>query len=449
MKQENLRRNGILRGLTAVALSGALALSLCACMAETSSSAGGESGHSTSLSSVTGTFISASDIFTDRDLEQTADLSAATTIALTNGEDATITEEGVYLISGSAKDCTIIVEADDSAKVQLVLDGVSIENADMPAIYVKSADKVFITTTEGSSNSLVATGDFATDGDTNLDAVIFSKDDLTLNGLGSLSIESSANGLSCKDDLKVTGGTYSITSAEDGMEAHDSIAIAGGEFTIGSSKDAIHSEDDEDDTVGYIYIGGGTFKIDAEDDGIQATTFMQIDGGSFEIDAVEAIEGTYVQINAGTFAISASDDGINATDKSASFAASNGICIEITGGEISISMAQGDTDAVDSNGDILSSGGTIDITAQSPFDYVGTGELSGGTVTVNGQQVTQLSNQMMGGMGGMQGGEMGDAPNASTGTPPSGNAGEAPDGNMGTPPSGDMGGGPGKGRQGQ
>ncbi len=442
MKHAKTRRSGILRGLTAIALSGVLAMSLCACMSQTSSSDGGDSGQSASLSNASGTFVNASDIFTDRDLEQTADLSAATAIALTSGEDVTITEEGIYLISGSAKDCTIIVEAEDSAKVQLVLDGVRIENSDAPAIYVISADKVFVTTTEGSSNSLATTGAFAADGETNLDAVIFSKDDLTLNGLGSLSIESSANGISSKDDLKVTGGVYSITSVEDGMEAHDSIAIAGGDFTINSSEDAIHSEDDEDDTVGYIYIGGGTFKIDAGDDGIQGTTFIQIDGGSFEIDAVEAIEGTYVQINAGTFAISASDDGINATDKSASYAASQGIAIEITGGEIAISMAQGDTDAIDSNGDLLISGGTVDITAQSAFDYDGKGELTGGTVTVNGQQITQLSNQMMGGgMGGMQGGYMGTAP--------SDDMGAAPSGDMGTPPSGDMGGGPGKGNRGQ
>ena len=69
-------------------------------------------------------------------------------------------------------------------------------------------------------------------------------------------------------------------------------------------------------------------------------------------------------------------------------------------------MGPGDTDAIDSNGDLTINGGTIDITAQSPFDFDGTGALNGGTITVNGEQVTELTNQMMGGPGGapMQGG---------------------------------------------
>jgi len=352
----------------------------------------------TSATAVSGDgVIDASSLFTDRDLEQTADLTNATYYTVTSGQDITITEAGVYVISGTATDVTITVEAADDAKVQIVLDGVSITNSDSPAIYVKSADKVFVTTASGSSNALAVTGTFTADGDTNTDAVIFSKDDLTLNGLGTLTIKSTNNGISCKDDLTITGGTYNVTSTEDAFEANDSIAIEGGTFTVNTSKDGFHAENDEDDTVGYVYIGGGTFTINAGDDGIQGTTITQIDGGTIDITSSEGIEGTYVQINGGTIDISASDDGINAAAKSTAYE----VVIEINDGDISIAMGSGDTDAVDANGSIYVNGGTIDITGQSAFDYDVTGQLNGGTVTVNGSQITEMTTQMMGGgMGG-------------------------------------------------
>ena len=346
-----------------------------------------------------------SDIFSKRDLSQTADLTDAQTVTVADNKTITVTEEGVYVIKGSAKNCTITVNADSSAKVQLVLDGVSITNDDFPAIYIISADKCFITTTD-STNTLAVTGEFRTDGDTGTDAVIFSKDDLVLNGVGTLNITSAyANGISGKDDLKFTGGTYNITTAKDSIEANDSISICGGSFTINSKKDALHCENDDDGSVGWIYISDGEFNITASSDGIRATTILQTDGGTFNIKASEGLEASYVQINGGRITISASDDGINATRKSTAITTPT---VEINGGEIAITMGQGDTDGVDSNGNIYVNGGTISVTGNSAFDYDGAGEINGGTVIVNGSQVTTLPNQMiggggMGGMGGMNG----------------------------------------------
>ncbi len=343
-----------------------------------------------------------SDLFTDRDLNQTADTSSAKTVSVADGQTINITEEGVYIITGTASDCTIRVEADKQAKVQLVLDGVNINNASAPAIYVVSADKCFITTTD-SENTLSVTGTFTADGDTNTDAVIFSKDDIVLNGTGTLTIVSSqGNGISGKDDIKITGGTYNITSAKDSIEANDSIAVCSGDFTINSSKDGLHSENKDDDTVGWIYICGGTFNITAASDAVQATTAAQIDGGTFTITGSEGIEATYVQINDGTINIAAADDGINGAQKSSSYSTPT---IEINGGSITIVMGQGDTDAIDANGDIIVNGGTIDITAQmSSFDYDGTAQYNGGTIIINGTQVDSIPQSMMGGRGGMNGG---------------------------------------------
>lgn len=364
----------------------------------------------TTVSPSAGGALDTSDLFTDRDLEQTADTSDATSIQLQSGQDVSITEEGVYVLSGTASDVTVTVDVDSSAKVQLVLDGVGIQNADSPAIYVASADKVFVTTAKGSENDLSVSGSFAADGDTNLDAVIFSKDDLVLNGSGSLNITSSENGVSSHDDLKITGGTLIITCDADGLEANDSILVAGGDITVTSSKDAIHAENDEDNTQGIVYIVGGTLVLSAADDGVHATSVAQIDGGTLKIEASEGIEATYAQVNGGYVSISASDDGINAAAKSSAFTPT----IEIRGGDVVVDMGSGDTDALDSNGNLYVSGGTVDITAQFAFDFDGEAALTGGTVYVNGELVTTIENSMMmgGGPGGMGGGpgEMGGEP---------------------------------------
>ena len=165
----------------------------------------------TTLNTVSGGALDTSDIFTERDLEQSADLSSAQTFTVTDGQNIEITSDGVYVISGSAKNASIIVNAGDEDKVQIVLDGVSITNESTPCIYVKSADKVFVTTTKDTTNNLTVSGSFTPDGETNTDAVIFSKDDIVLNGEGTLNINSSDNGVTGKDDLKVTGGTINIT----------------------------------------------------------------------------------------------------------------------------------------------------------------------------------------------------------------------------------------------
>ena len=357
-----------------------------------------------SYSDLTGGIVSSDELFSKRDLKQTADLEDAATITVTDNKTISITEEGVYVLSGTAANCTVKIEADKEAKIQLVLNGVTITNDDFPAIYVVSADKVFVTTTEGSENTLSVTGTFKADGETNTDAVIYSKEDLVLNGKGTLTVTSAkGNGITSKDDLKITGGTLNVTAALDALEANDSIVMSGGNVTVGSKKDGLHAENDDDDSLGYVWIGGGTLNVTASDDGIHGTSFVQIDGGTVTVSASEGIEGTYVQINGGTINITATDDGINGANKSSAYETA----IEIAGGELTVAVGQGDTDAIDSNGNIYVSGGTISVTASmSSFDYDGTATYTGGTIIVNG--VTQSgipAEQMMGGgmMGGMGG----------------------------------------------
>lgn len=357
----------------------------------------------TTVANVSSTgILDTAELFTERDLTMTADTSDAQYFTVSDGQDISIKAAGVYVISGSASEVTITVDAADDDKVQIVLDGVSITNTDFPCIYVKNADKVFVTTS--GTNSLAVTGSFTTDGDTKTDAVIFSKDDITLNGTGTLTINSSDNGISGKDDLKITGGTLNITAADAAIEANDSIRIADGVVTVNATNDALHAENDDDNSKGYIYICGGTLNLTAGDDGIHATTVVQIDGGNIDITASECIEGTYVQINDGTVSINASDDGINAAKKSTTYTPT----IEVNGGYITVVMGQGDTDGFDANGNLYINGGTVDVTAQSPFDYDGTAEHNGGTIIVNGEETDQITNQFMG--GGMGGGRPGEHP---------------------------------------
>ena len=339
--------------------------------------------------------------FTDRDLEQTVDLSEATYYTVTNGQDITITSAGVYVLSGEASNMTVYVEAGKDDKVQLVLDGVSVTNESFPVIYIKSADKVFITT--NADNTLSVTGTFVSDGNTNTDGVIFSKSDLTLNGIATLTVSSTDNGIVGKDDLKITGGTYVINVASKAIEANDSIRIADGVLYLTAGTDGLHAENNEDASKGYIYIGGGSLTITAGDDAIHATTVVQTDGGSIAITAAEGIEATYIQFNAGTISIQASDDGVNAAYKSSAYTPT----LEINGGEITVSMGSGDTDCIDSNGNIIVNGGTVSVTGNSTFDYDGTAQYNGGTILVNGQQVSSIPNQMMGGRGGFGGGNGG------------------------------------------
>ena len=355
--------------------------------------------------------------FSNRDLAGTYDGDEAVSITLSGntasasssavsvaGSVITITEAGTYVLSGTLDNGYVVINVSKEDKVQLVLDGADISSETFAPIYVASADKVFITLAEGSENTLTNGGSFVQIDDNNVDAVIFSKDDLTLNGEGSLKIVSSAgHGVSCKDELVIAGGTYAITAASHGIEVNDSLAVSDASITVKAGKDGIHAENDDDDTLGLIYIESGSFLITCGDDGIHANTLIVIDGGTFSITAAEGIEATYITINDGDITISASDDGINAARKSSAYTPT----VEINGGSITITMGQGDTDGIDSNGNIVINGGTVNITGNSGFDYDGTAEYNGGTIIVNGQQLSYIPNQMMGGMGGMQGGMTG------------------------------------------
>lgn len=219
--------------------------------------------------------VDTSDMFTDRDKEIGYDEESSANITLADnksscdsnavqidGDTITITDEGTYILSGELTNGMIIVDTEDTDKVQLVLDGVAITSAESAAIYVRSADKVFLTTASGSENILTNGGTYTAIDDNNIDAVIFSKDDLTLNGAGTLTIHAAAgHGVTSKDDLVLTSGTYDITAEKHGLSGKDSVRIAGGTYQITCGKDGLHASNTDDTSLGFIYIAGGNFEI--------------------------------------------------------------------------------------------------------------------------------------------------------------------------------------------
>lgn len=238
-----------------------------------------------------------SDMFSDRDSRAEYEEAGAAHIRLTgssaecdsdavriSGGTVTILDEGTYIISGTLNDGMIVVASDDTDKTQLVLNGVSIHCETSAAIYISGSDKAFITLAPGSENTLSNGGTFTAIDENNIDAVVYSRADLTMNGAGSLTVESpGGHGIVCKDDLVFTGGSYTVNCASHGVDANDSIRVAAGSFVIASGKDGFHAENNDDASLGYVYIAGGSMDITCEGDGISAGAWLRIDDGAFGI----------------------------------------------------------------------------------------------------------------------------------------------------------------------
>ncbi len=254
---------------------------------------------------------SSGDMFTDRDSRTDYDEGDAVKIELSgssasassnsvkiSGSTVTITEEAVYVISGTLDDGMLIVDAPDTAKLQIVLNSVSITSKTSAALYIKEADKVFVTLVGESS---LSSGDgYSAIDDSNIDAAVFSKQDLTLNGDGTLSVSSPAgHGIVSKDDLVFTGGTYYISAASHAIDANDSVRIKSASITADAGKDGIHAENNDDASKGFVYFESGSLTIECEGDGISSGAYMQLEGGTINILAGGGYENGTSQSSSG------------------------------------------------------------------------------------------------------------------------------------------------------
>ena len=234
----------------------------------------------------------AEDYYTDWNIEEVtkitlngSEISAEGTGAEVEGSTVTITSGGTYVIGGKLNDGQIVVDSQDKEVVRLILNGAEITSSNSSPIYVKKAKKAVVSLEAGTTNKLSDSTNYVLEeGMDEPDATLFSKDDLTINGTGSLIIEANYNqAIASKDELKIMEGTIEVTSVGSGIKGKDMVAIKGGNIAIKTTKDGIKSTNATDSSKGFVYIEDGNFNIVAGNDGIQAETDIKVLGGGFNL----------------------------------------------------------------------------------------------------------------------------------------------------------------------
>ena len=253
-----------------------------------------------------------------------------------NGK-VTIRKAGTYLLSGTLEEGQLLVDAEEGAEIILVFDGFKISNSTDAPLLFESGSSITLVLKDGSENAVT---DLRSSAEENK-AAIYTKSDLTISGNGT---------------LDVTG------TAEDAIHSKTNVTVQGGTINLKAGDDAIHADE----------------------------TLTILDGKVTVLESEEGLEGLVVDIQGGDITVNASDDGLNASDGSGSDKApgqaTEGAEIRISGGVLTVKAGG---DGIDSNGDLIISGGTVVVDGPSdggnaPIDYDGKGVISGGTVFVSG-----------------------------------------------------------------
>ena len=407
--------------------------------------------------------------FTRNDRDSDWDSAGATRITLSGerayvsgggayvqGGSVVIAQAGRYVLSGTLTDGSVIVSADSSDKVWLLLDGADISRSDDACLRVEQADKVFLTLAPGTENRMTSGAEYSeTALNDNTGGAIYSRDDLTINGSGSLTVTAAyKHGIDVNDELVITGGKITVDAPQDAIHVNDGFClekaslilragdeginvqgpdsllyiasgsvdiesggaalksatdmrVEGGSITLDSEADGLHSE-------GSIAIEGGRFELRAGDDGIHADSAVTISGGSILIsECYEGIEALTIDISGGEIELYPTDDGLNANG-GVSFGPGHGMFmqrvsgtdesensdtwIHISGGSLTVVNANArDADGLDSNGDIVISGGTIRVSlnASGSNDAIDYGSESGGSCIVTGGELVACGSSAM------------------------------------------------------
>lgn len=374
------------------------------------------------------------------------DLTNATEITLSGADDVTITDGGVYVLTGTLTDGRVLVNA-PGADVTLVLRDADITCVDSSALYIYKAANVLVYLPDGTASTLTDgssyddSGSFSSTTDEEPNACLYSKSDLVIAGGGTLTVTGNANnGITGKDTLKIEGTAVNVTAANHGINGKDCLVLKQANVTVTSGGDALRATNDSDSALGCILIGASVLTLTAGEDGIQAETTLTlfdttgtitsgggssasladdtsakgiksgtditVRSGSYTLDCAD--DGVHangnVTISGGTFAITTGDDGVHAdetvttTDGTLNipkcYEGIEGQTIDISGGTIDI--VSGDDglnaaggDGIDSNGDLTVSGGEIYVSgptsdSDSALDYDSTATVTGGTVVAAG-----------------------------------------------------------------
>ena len=266
-----------------------------------------------------------------------------------DGSTITIQKAGTYLLSGTLTDGNIIVDSDDKENVRLIFNGVEISNSTTTPLYIKNAEKTILTLVDGTENTLSDGENYILDDESNNEpnGTIFSKDDLVINGLGSLTINANYNhGIQSKDLLKIISGNIDIISNGDSIIGKDGVIVKEAVINIESQEDGIKATKVEENK-GYIYLDNPEITIKAEKDGVQAATCLYVKDGKYNIETGETNENS--QSNSDTSA-DYSRKGMKA-----------GVDITIENGEYTIDS---EDDGIHSNNSITVNAGTVNIASK-------------------------------------------------------------------------------------
>jgi hypothetical protein len=314
-----------------------------------------------------------------------------TTLDMSSGSQ-TITKSGIYEITGTLADGSLIVDIDkstDKGTVYLILNNTNITSASSAPIYVKDAKKVVLVLENGTTNTISQGSGVVVNSDNEPSAAIFSKADLTITGSGTLSVTSDFNdGITSKDTLKITDGTLVINSNKDGIVGKDVIAVEKAVITITAGKDGMRSTNDTDTGQGNILLKDGTYTITANNDAIQAYGLLQVDGGTFNLTSGGGYTGSIsANVNPGSGGMGRPDtvtqatettDASSTSDSKKALKATGGIIIN--GGAFTIASYE---DSVNSSGNVVINGGTLTIQAGDDAIHSDTDvTISGGTITI-------------------------------------------------------------------
>lgn len=310
----------------------------------------------------------------------------AVDLSALSSDTYSITSGGSYTLSGSKTDTMILVDA-GNADVTLILNGVTVKNSKGPAVYVRSADKVTLSTVGGTTNTISDGEAYSvSDQGSALDGAVFSKADLTVSGSGTLILNgNNKHGIVSKDDLIISSGTVKVTAKNVGLCGKDCVKIGNGNITVNAGSDGIRSDNTEDTSRGYVTLSGGKLNITAGNDAIQAATVINAENTDLTVNAgggsgttltsadesykgLKAVSDIY--ISGGVFRISSRDDCIH----------SNGT-ITISGGEYTLSSGD---DGIHADTDLEISGQSTKITVEKSYEGIEAANLyiKGGTVSV-------------------------------------------------------------------
>ena len=288
--------------------------------------------------------------------------------AKASGNFLTISSSGTYVLTGTMGDGAIIVDAQDGDVVRIVLNNASVTCKTGSPLFVKSAKKVILSMPGGTKNTLCDavsyTYSYFTSDAFEPRATIFSKDDLVINGTGSLEVVGNFNdGISCNDKLKITGGSLTINAKDDGISVNDMVAIQDANIAITASGDGIKTTNAEEDGKGFIAIASGKYAVTSGTDCLQAATKLFIGGGTFTLksgggSAVQSTNGS----NWGNWGKggTGSQSSSVTTDAASAKALKAAIEITIQGGTFDIDSSD---DSVHSNKSVLIKGGTFAISS--------------------------------------------------------------------------------------